>query len=119
MTYDVKASSIARTVFVWIALVILMVGLIWTAVTSKKVYDPRLHSHASFRNGVNSVKEGIETGASVFAPAAIGIWLHYNGGKVLTAISMTLLIIYEAFWQPHRHLDEYVEAKKAEASKKN
>jgi hypothetical protein len=83
---NIYSSSIAKTVFVWICLVFLAIGFIWSIIACK--FESKLTI------GDDSI--GIKIGKSIAK----------HGGTVLSCVSWFLLIIYELAWRPYRHLDD-------------
>lgn len=82
---DIYASSVAKEVFEWIALIILTIGLLWVLI---------------FNGMVPNVANGMIWNPSTM----VGGYILKFGGIVLSTISLIMLYIYQIFWKPYKHL---------------
>lgn len=104
---DVYASSVAKTVFVWISIVLMIVGLIWDTIIRKKLssgFGQALDVTQDVAITAVGFVPGYGTAISMGATAMK--WFKQNGGRLLVGINVFLLIIYEAFWTPWKHLKD-------------
>ena len=100
---NIYASTVAKAVFVWICLVCLVIGYIWTLIGRK------------FAGQQEGLVGKLSSMALSFTPqgkaAEVGAWFGKNGGIILTSVSLFVLIIIEAFWRPHKYLKKVDNAK--------
>lgn len=104
---NVYASSVAKTVFIWISIVLLIIGFIWDAIIRKKLSSGMGQAYDVVQDvsiAAVGFVPGVGTAVSVGATALK--WFKQNGGKLLIGINMFLLIVYEAFWNPWKHLKD-------------
>ena len=98
---NIYAESVARSVFIWIALIFLVIGLVWDAIIKKrlstKVGEIMNVGQDVLITGVGFIP-GYGTAISI--GATILKWLGQNGGKAMTIISLFFLFIYESCWRP-------------------
>ena len=106
MVVNVYASSIAKTVFMVITLMILMIAWFYSIV------GVRLLANRSAINNIpvvgTAAVQGIENGIKaipvVGTGLSIGIEVMKYTGIVAFAITMAFLVIFESCWRPQRHL---------------
>ena len=57
--------------------------------------------------GVGSILNGIMNTATAVTPGVnVGIFFAKHGGSLLFWISWVLLVIFESFWRPYKHLSD-------------
>lgn len=83
---NIYSSSMAKTVLVWICLVCLAIGFVWSIIACK--FEKQL--------AVKDDSTGIK----------IAKLIGKHGGTVLSCVSWLLLVVYELAWRPYRHLDD-------------
>ena len=101
---NIYASSVAKTVFVWICIVLMAIGFVWS-VLSNKTRNPM----STLQNipGVGTALNGIMGTVSASTSGVnVGMFFVKHGGSLLFWISWGLLVIFELFWRPYRHLSD-------------
>jgi hypothetical protein len=102
---NIYASSVARCVFVWIAIVVFIIGFIWNFIVQKRLSSKVGEIADTVQDGLITAVSFIPGyGTAVGAGASALKWLGKYGGRALMGISAYFLLIYEAFWNPWRHL---------------
>lgn len=82
---NIYASSVAKEVFEWITLIVLVIGLFWALIFN--IMIPR-------------VADGF-----ILSPSTmVGGYILKFGGLALTLFSTVMLFIYQGFWKPYKHL---------------
>jgi uncharacterized membrane protein SirB2 len=102
---NVYASCVARTVFVWISLVLLIFGLIWDARVRKR-------KSSGIGQTVDFVQDAALTavgfvpgyGTAISLAGSTTKWFKDNLGKILIIVNTFFLILYESCWRPWKHL---------------
>lgn len=84
---DIYASSVAKEVFEWIALIILTIELLWAMI---------------FNGIVPEVADNMIK--SIVPQTAVGGYILKFGGIALSTISLIMLYIYQIFWKPYKYL---------------
>lgn len=94
---NIYASSVAKTVFVWICIVLMAIGFIWSILSNK----------LQNKSVVGEALNGIMNSVTTFIPGVnVGKFFAEHGGSLLFWISWGLLVIFELFWRPYRHLSD-------------
>ena len=110
---NIYASSIARCVLIWISIVLLFIGLIWNFIAKK------IEEKQGMGEDIALTAMGFVPGAgtAISVVGGIGKAIRNHGGKVLIFVNAALLLLYEAFWHPWKHLPKYNLVKKDESDK--
>lgn len=120
---NIYASSVARCVFMWIAIVVFIIGFIWNFIVQKRLSTKAGEIADTVQDGIIVAASFIPGyGTAVGAGASALKWLKNCGGKALMGISAFFILIYEAFWNPWKHLKgvKHEDIKKlVEAAKKS
>lgn len=104
---DVYASSVARCVFIWITLVIFIIGFIWNYIIQRQLSSGIGQAFDVVQDvGITAVGFVPGYGTAISIGASALKWFKQNGGKALMAVSGLLILVYEAFWNPWRHLKD-------------
>ena len=99
---NIYASSVAKSVFVWISIVLMAIGFIWSLIANK----PK-NPMSNLQNipGIGTALNGIMSAATTATPGlGVATLIAKYGGLILFWVSWVLLVIYESFWNPHKHL---------------
>lgn len=122
---DVYASSVAKSVFVWICIVIIMIGYISAIKNAtrelnlfgdykggKLNYSKLQKTKEMYKVGKRAAMGAVATGVK-FVPGvgtAAGIaidfklWLKDYGGRIVFWFGLFMLGIIEGCWRPYKHL---------------
>ena len=101
---NIYASSVAKTVFVWICIVMMAIGFIWSVI-SNKTRNPV--SNLQNIPGVGTALNGIMGTVTAATPGLnVGAFFVKHGGSLLFWASWCLMVIFELFWRPYRHLSD-------------
>lgn len=109
MAVNVYASSIAKTVFVWICLILLIFSWYYSIIGVKIITNQGSLNNVPFigkylSNTVdNSIKSIPVYGTAVYILLQV---LKY-GGMITFASTMGLLCIIETFWRPQRNIKHH------------
>jgi len=82
---DIYASSVAKEVFEWIALIVLTIGLLWVLI-------------------FNGMVPNVANGLTKMPQTAVGGYVLKYGGIVLSTVSLIMLYIFQIYWKPYKHL---------------
>ena len=94
MAINIYASSVAKSVFVWIYLILLMVGWYFTIV-GVKIMSNKLS---------NVAEKGIKYIPNAGTAASVLYKVAKYGGIALFISSISLLILIELTWKPQRNI---------------
>jgi hypothetical protein len=124
---DVYASSVAKSVFVWICIVIIMIGYIMAIKNATrelnvfgkyegggkrlnygKIQKTKEMYKVGKRAAVGAVATGVKfipgVGTGVGIAMDLALWWKDYGGRIIFWFGMFMLGLIEGAWRPYRHL---------------
>lgn len=106
MVVDIYASSIAKTVFMIIALIILFVSWYYTIIGVRILANRNAINNVPVvgKTIVQSTEKGIKAIPGVGTTVTTLIEVTKYGGIIGFCITMVFLIIFESCWKPQKYL---------------
>ena len=106
MAINVYASSVAKSVFVWVCLVLLIIGWYFTIIGVKI-----LSNKSAISDSIPYGDKAIDAAEKAMMATGVGtagkvlLEVSKYGGIVVSVAAMSLLIIIELFWRPQRNFE--------------
>lgn len=125
MAINVYASSVAKSVFVWVCLVLLIIGWYYTIIGVKIISNKSAigESVPYGEEAVDAAEKAFTSIPGVGTAGKVLLEATKYGGIIVSVAAMSLLILIELLWRPQRnfkHCDEEVTklAKQTHCNKK-
>lgn len=109
MTINVYASSIAKTVFVWICLILLIFSWYYSIIGVKILTNQGSLNNIPFigKQLSANLDKGIKSIPGYGTAIYIILQVLKYGGMITFASTMGLLCIIEAFWRPQKNIKHH------------
>ena len=107
MAINVYASSVAKSVFVWVCLVLLIIGWYFTII-GVKILSNKSAISDSIPYGdraIDAAEKALTATPGVGTAGKVLLGVSKYGGIVVSVAAMSLLIIIELFWRPQRNFE--------------
>lgn len=106
MAIDVYASSVAKSVFVWICLVLLIFGWYFTIIGVKILSNKSAIAKSApyGEKVVNGVEKALTSIPGVGTTGKVLLGASKYGGIIVSVAVMGLLILIESLWRPQRNI---------------
>lgn len=107
MAINIYASSVAKSVFVWVCLVLLIIGWYYTIIGVKIISNKSAigESVPFGEEAVDAAENAFTSIPGVGTAGKVLIGAMKYGGIIVSVAAMGLLILIELLWKPQRNFE--------------